>query len=130
MNRRQRRAARARGDDDPPAAMVEIVRRMATRLLALQRSGGEPPLFALPPRDVMAIAPLDMVIDRVGLNASARELALDFCRIGCEVKGPRGQPTINMLRAALDLVDFPREERPLEHFGSFAVVQRGPEADN
>lgn len=114
--------------------MVETVRRMANRLRAVLRAitqaGAPRPRFALPPRDVTAIAPLDKVAGRVALNASALLLAEDFCRIGLEVHGPGGQPTINMLRATLELVGFPHEEWPLDYFGAFAVVQRGPRADN
>lgn len=134
MNRHQRRAARARGNGDPPGAMVETVRRMANRLRAVLRAitqaGGVLPRFALLPSDVTAIAPLDKMAGRVALNASALLLVEDFCRIGLEVHGPAGQPTINMLRATLELVSFPHEERPLEHFGAFAVVERRPRADN
>ncbi len=137
MNRRARRAAASRGEADAEGLSEDkyiricehMARAMRVFLLAYHP---EQPRFALPPvRHGFAVAPLDAVADKVSLNAEARALVDEFCRIGVNALGPGAQPTLEMLRAVLAFVGYPHEERPLEHFGQFAAVDsRGSSASN
>ena len=131
MNRRERRAAIARGQCfEPPAGYVRTVACMATELRSwIDLYPEDIPRFALPDRKFLAAACIDQVMDRIARNDSARILAARFCEIGIEVGGPGAQPTLTMLSTALDLVDVPWEVVALKELGEWAVVSRGTDGD-
>ncbi len=127
MNRRERSAATASGQDsDPPENYVRTIKRMAMDLRVwLEMFPEDPPRFALPDRKINAIAPLDAVIDRIVRNEAARGIAERFCEIGVEDGGPGAEPTLHMLRVVLDLVDVPWEVVSLAELGEWKVLSPG-----
>jgi hypothetical protein len=136
MNRRERRAAASRGEDDDRGEKHErTCVRMAEHLRAwLAAHPGRIPRFAMPPEKVAVFACLDHVIDVIARDDNARELAEEFCRIGIEVGGPNAQPTILMLWAVLNRVGVPTETAELKEFEGggrqMKVIARGSRAEN
>lgn len=127
MNRRERRAAAARGQDfAPPETYVRTCGRMAIELRSwLDLYPDDIPRFALPDRKILAAAAIDQVMDRIVRNDAARVIAERFCEIGIEVGGPGAQPTLTMLCAVLDAVGVRWEVVPLNDLGEWKVLSRG-----
>lgn len=102
--------------------MVEACEQMKQALQAWIRGGRELPQFALPPRHVLLIAPIDQVVGILARNDAARTLVEVFCAIGCSIEHS-GEPTVNMLRAVLDRVGVPYETVPIETFGRLQIMR-------
>jgi hypothetical protein len=131
MNRRERRAAVARGEREVPESYVRTIQRMIDALrAALKLNPGNPPRFALPPRDVILAATVDQVEHIVARDPLARELCQIFCAIGVEISGPGGQPSVTMLAVALDAVGLKAEQAAIEEFGRVVPFSPGSTAGN
>jgi hypothetical protein len=130
VNRRERRAAIARGQDfDPPEGYVRMVKLMAMALRAWRaRYPDQHPHFALPDRTVHAAASLDYLIDGVARNETARVLANGFCELALEVGGE--PPTLFQLRAALEIAGIEWQVVPVEELGGeWKVISRGSDGE-
>ena len=104
--------------DDIPPQYVAAVKRMVQ---ALQRATlrGRKPRFRLPAPDIMFVAPLDAVLDRICANDDAKQL----CQVLLHVTN--GEATCSMLTSALLMVKVDYEVVDPSYFGQVRVISRG-----
>ena len=133
MNRRERRAARARGGgwgggaDDMPPGYIRQIERMGELIKGwLRANPGARPIFRMPPREAWVVVELGAMADRVAGNDAARAMLT----LLLESFPPEKEPSLFMLRVAL--AGYPLVELvPLEVFTAgyeLMPMQRGGKA--
>ena len=110
----QRSAAAAAPDTWHPKYIATIDAMIAV-LRAWLADGRERPAFALPAPEILFAATLDQA-PRICRNAAAQELSALFCEAGRQFS-PNGEPTILMLRVALDACGVEPESVTLGELG-------------
>jgi len=131
MNRRERRAARARGanptgkDLATDEEYIHVIESIANTYIAgVALYPDEIPRFAFPPKSIFVIGDLAPVIPRIARNDAARAFLNGLVEGARRTGDPKSFPTVFMVRIALEHAGAPIEEVSCAEWG-IAIGGRG-----